>query len=244
MIVAEIGINHKGSETKALKMLKALIDTKVNAVTFQIPRRAFYAKVKKYGGPLRTVFYKKAIHMAHKGNKLIGFAIQDIAMISVLNRCGANFWKTVSGDITDNKLQAELQKTRKLTFISTGLSGENDILKVSKRYRNIKFIHTRLSPDASDVNLSAIKRIRELTGKNTAFGLHSALHEVLYLALAFGPSDIFFYVKDNKHEKYPDDKHAFVINEVDKVIGNLEKLKKAIGGIPNTPLSALKENPL
>jgi len=232
MIVAEIGINHKGSEVKALKMLKALINTKINAIVFQIPQRAFYAKVKKYGRPLHTVFYEKTIRMAHKGNKMIGFSIDDIAMISVLNKFGADFWKTLSSGIANNKLQAELQKTRKLVFISTGLSGENEILKVSKRYRNIRFIHTQLSPDAADANLSAIKRIRELTGKNTAFGLHSTLHEILYLALAFDPSDFFFYVKDNKHEKYPDDKHAFVINEVDKIIGNLENLRKAIGGIP------------
>lgn len=210
-------------------MLKGLVKTDIDAITFQIPGHEFYKKNKLYGGPLSKEFYKKAIPLAHRYNKSIGFAIADISMIPFLDSNGADFWKTLSGDISNDILQNELQKTKKTVFISTGFSGEAEIIKVSRKFKNIRFIHTQISQNIEDVNLSAIKRIKAITGKDTAFGLHCANYRVIYLSIAFEPSDIFFYVKENTRERYPDDKNAILISETDELIKNLNSLKKALG---------------
>ena len=47
--------------------------------------------------------------------------------------------------------------------------------------------------------------------------------------MAFEPSDIFFYVKDDSTEKFPDDQHAIVISNVNNAVNMAKDLKKAIG---------------
>ncbi len=203
MIIAEIGINHKGSVARATRMLKTLVGTGVDAVTFQIPKSEFYEKNKQYGGPLERGFYKKAASIAHRRKKAIGFAVSDIGIVPFLDKSGADFWKTLSSEISNDKLQAVLQKTGKPVFISTGFSGEEEIIAAGKKYNNIKFIHTQISSRIEDVNLSAIVRMGKITGKEAAFGLHCNDHHVLYAAMALGPSDIFFYVKERANENTP-----------------------------------------
>lgn len=230
MFISEIGLNHKGSEAKAFKMLKDLINTDVDAITFQVLEPALYGKIKEWGKPLSKDFYKDAIDFAHKNNKLMGFAITDKNMVPFLNSAGADFWKSLSTSISDNALLEKLQRTNKLVFIATGISNESEIVKISKKLKNIKFIHTQLSQEIEDTNLRAIDRLRRLTNKKIAFGLHCSEHNVLYLSVAFKPSDIFFYVKDNSQEKFPDDEHAIIIDNVDNLVKTLKKLKKALGG--------------
>ncbi|OGZ33192.1 MAG: hypothetical protein A2V69_01540 [Candidatus Portnoybacteria bacterium RBG_13_40_8] len=229
MFISEIGKNYKGSETRAFKMLKKLISTDIDAITFQVVEPTYYDKIKKWGGPLSKNFYKNAIDFVHKNNKLIGFAITDKKMISFLNSAGADFWKSLSTSILDDALLSKLQKTNKPIFVSTGISSEKEIIKMSKKLKNIKFIHTQLSRKIEDTNLKAIDRLRRLTNKKIAFGLHCSEHNILYLSVAFEPSDIFFYVKDNSQEKFPDDEHAIIIDNVDNLVKTLKKLKKSLG---------------
>ena len=85
MIVAEIGINHEGSEKRANTMLKALLETSIDAVTFQIPTIAYLDGTEKKRRPLSRKFYQKAIVQAHLAKKLIGFACCDIEHICFLD---------------------------------------------------------------------------------------------------------------------------------------------------------------
>jgi len=229
MFVAEIGLNHKGDEATAFRMLNRMVNTDLDAITFQIPQPAFYEQVKHWGGPLSKEYYEKAIDTVHKSKKLVGFAIVDKNMISFLDRCGADFWKSLSTSISDDNLQAKLKKTGKLVFVSTGISDEEEILNASKKLGNIKLIHTQLSPNVEDANLKVISRLRNLTGMEVAFGLHCSDLDVLYLSVAFNPSDYFFYVKENLHEDYPDNKHAILVDRVDEVVRKLKDLEKALG---------------
>ena len=229
MFISEIGLNHKGSEKRVFKMLKELVDTDVDAITFQILEPVFYEKTKEWGGSLSRNFYKDAIDFVHKNKKLIGFAIVDKNMVSFLNSAGTDFWKSLSVSILDDNLLNELQKTNKLIFVSTGISGESEIVEVSKKLKNIKLIHTQLSQKIEDANLKAIDRLRSLTNKEVAFGLHCSDIGALYLSVAFKPSDIFFYVKDNSQEKFPDDEHAIIMGNIDNVVKKLKKLKKSLG---------------
>jgi len=229
MFISEIGLNHKGSETRAFKMLRELIGTNIDAITFQVLEPTRYEKIKEWGKPLSKDFYKDAIDFAHKNNKLMGFTITDKNMIPFLDSAGADFWKSLSTSVSDNALLEKLQRTNKPIFIATGISSEGEIVKISKKLKNIKFIHTQLSQKVEDTNLKAIGRLGRLTNKEIAFGLHCSEHDVLYMSVAFEPSDIFFYVKGNSQEKFPDDEHAIIIDNVDNLVKTLKKLKKALG---------------
>jgi len=225
MFIAEIGINHKGSETRALSMLKALIATNVDAITFQIPKPEFYT-ASKWGEPLSNEFYKKAIALAHRHQKQMGFAVADRGMVDFFANAGADFFKTLSSSINDAALLGQLQKTNKPLFVSTGLSTEKEIINASKNLKNVTLIHTKLSPKLEEANLGAIEQLKKVTKKNVAFGLHCQDVQALYLAQAFKPSDTFFYVKDNRQEKFPDDNHAILIKDIDTTLGNAKSKPK------------------
>lgn len=231
MIIAEIGLNHKGSETDALVMLQDLLKTGVDAVTFQIRESPYYDETKPHKKKLSKEFYKKAIRLAKSCNKKIGFSIADESLVGYLNKSwgGVDFWKTLSWDILNYDLQNLLQKTNKIVFISTGVSGMDEIIIASKKFKNIKFIHTQLTYDINEVNLNAIRTIREATKVDVAFGLHCSNKNVLYVCLGYEPSDIFFYVKGNSKKTYPDDKHAIVLTEVDDVVQEIRLLQTAVG---------------
>ena len=103
--IAEIGLNHLGSEQIAKKYLNKLINTNISGISFQIKKEIFYKnfklainekdrsfsknfrekdfflnvlknnKVKQL--TLSNNFYKYAIKKCKDNNKLIGFAVQD-----------------------------------------------------------------------------------------------------------------------------------------------------------------------
>ena len=236
MIIAEIGINHEGSEKTAMAILKRLLKTSIDAITFQIPSQEYLDGSEPKRRPLSNNFYDIAISQTHQSNKLIGFACADLRMVEFLDGCGTDFWKTLSWDILNKELQEELQKTSKMIFISTGVSGIDDIIRVSSEYENIKFIHTQISNKIDLVNLEAIRTISNKTHKEVAFGLHCNVKDVVLVSLAYNPSDIFFYVKKDDDDSYPDGPHAFTLDEVDTTVNNIKTLKRAIGDGNKVPV--------
>ena len=166
---------------------------------------------------------------AHNVANYFGFCCGDFEQIDFLHEAGCDFWKTFSWDILNEGLQLKLQEISKKTFISTGVSGIEDVVKVSKKYTNIRFIHTQVSNEVIDVNLKAIRTIRAKTEVKVAFGLHCSEKNVIYLSLAYEPSDILFYVKSTDRNDYPDGPHAFLLSDVDKIINRINTLKQTIG---------------
>jgi N-acetylneuraminate synthase len=240
-LVAEIGLNHKGSEDRAFSLLKKLVKTDVNAITFQILADDFYQKNHSLGGPLSEKFYKKAINFVHTHHKLIGFSIKDQQQIAFFNKNGADFWKTLSTSIKADDLLKKLQATQKPLFVSTGLSSEKEIKIVAKKFRKIKLIHTQLSHEVNDANLRAIARLEKITSRKVAFGLHCPNFTLLYLSLAFNPATIFFYVKDNLKEKFPDNEHAICIDDLKEIINQIKLFSQALGnGIKKTTTCKIK----
>ncbi len=228
-IIAEIGLNHCGSAKRGQKLLEDLIKTSVDAITFQIRENEFYDQTHPRKNELPLSFYKEAIELIHNEKKLIGLAISQIEKVEIFAEMGIDFWKTLSWDLYNTKLQHLLQKNDKDVFVSTGVSSMEEILKISKKLNKIEFIHTQLNYSLKDINLQAIKTIREETHKPVAYGLHSVEHKVLYTALAFEPSAIFFYVKDDSAGEHPDDEHAISINDVEDYALGLKKLSLSIG---------------
>ena len=62
-----------------------------------------------------------------------------------------------------------------------------------------------------------------------AFGFHCSNHNAIYMSLAYNPESIFFYIKNNDENEYPDDKHAIRMDSVSTLVDNLLELPLAIG---------------
>ena len=127
MIVAEIGINHMGSEEYAETYIGALLKSKVDAITFQVRESEFYKKKKWQSFYLDDEFYKK-----------VGIAISDIKKIDFFESLGVDFYKILSRDLSNKKLIEKTLKTSKDVYISTGVSTITDIKKMLKRSKKRK----------------------------------------------------------------------------------------------------------
>lgn len=240
MLVAEIGLNHCGSQPRAQNILERLMNTNVDAITFQIREKDFYDGTHPRKVELTDEYYLEAISLVHRHNKKFGIALAQPEKVGFLKNNGCDFFKTLSWDLPNVAFQETLQHTGKKVYASTGLSGLDDIVGIGKRFPQLAFIHTQLNNEISGANLRAIETMRNATMQEVGFGLHCQNLNVLYVAVAFEPCATFFYVKDDTDGEHPDDEYALNINQVDEMTTNMKQLAQALG----TGEKTFKENTL
>jgi N,N'-diacetyllegionaminate synthase len=228
-IVAEIGMNHCGSRSRAEGLLRDLVQTRVDAITYQIREKPFYDESHPRKFEFDDDFYQEAIRCGQSHGKEVGFAIAQPEKVEALDALGCDLWKTLSWDLANASLHTLLQATGKKVYASTGVSGMDEIAETSQRFTEIDLIHTQLTEALEDVNLKAISSIQAATGRGVGFGLHCAELQVLYAAVAMEPSAIFFYVKDLTDGEHPDDGYAVPIDQVDAFAYQLKRLSSAVG---------------
>jgi len=229
MIIAEIGLNHLGKKNYLHKYLNTLVKTNVDAITLQIREPSYYEKNPKL--KLDKNMYSYVSNYLHSWNKKFGIAICDFSEVNFLNAVGVDFYKIIRNDMNSHLLIDSLIDTKKQIFVSTGMSSQDDIEKFISyigKNPNFKLNHTQLSYSVGDCNLSAISKMKKY-GLDVSFGSHCENHTVLYLSLAYKPSDILFYVRLNTKDDFPDGRHAVNINMVDEMVNNLKMLPLSIG---------------
>jgi len=231
MIISEIGLNHLGDSDYAELYLENVINAKSEAVTFQIAEKSFYETNTHNGSSLKLTneYYSKASKICHKNKIKFGIALANEEMIDFFEGINTDFYKILSKDIDNFSLLSKLGKTGKKLFLSTGLAGISEIEKAVKAIDNFKenttLIHTQLSHDLNHVNLKSIPFLQKKFGLPVGYGHHAINFNVLYLALAFNPSDLFFYVKGNSSLNHPDEEHALLLGELAEFVKNLKQYK-------------------
>lgn len=236
-LIAEIGMNHLGDESRARRLLQAVLKSGVDSVTFQVREPQFYESPETSCLRLPNDFYQEAAGTVHKAGRKFGMAICDQALIELLNTVGVDFWKTLSWDFQNEALRDALQATGKPIFFPTGLSGSQDVRDVSPSLRNGILVHTQLSLKTTEVNLKAISSMKRESGLPVAFGLHCGNHDVLKLVLAFEPHSILFYVKESG-VRARDEEHAIPIEQLTALVDDLKELGSAIGTGVKTGMEA------
>ena len=227
MIIAEIGVNHLGKIRIANNFVKRLIKTEVDAITFQILSSDRMNELQIDNLP--ETFYVEKIKEIKNAKKKVGIAISDENFINFFNKQKIDFWKVLSVDFYNKNLITNLKKTNKSIYLSIGFSSNKEIIDIKKISNKIKFIHTNLSHDIRNANLSAISRLQKTTNRQIAYGLHCDNHNVLYASVTYNPESIFFYVKNKKLNTIYDDKHAIDLNELNTILKNLIGIKKSLG---------------
>ena len=92
-VVAEIGLNHNGSEDRAWDLLKSVVDTEVDGVTFQVRENNFYNAEHPRKVELSDDFYRRAVLLAKEKGKEFGIAIAQQEKIDFFQEIGVTFWK-------------------------------------------------------------------------------------------------------------------------------------------------------
>lgn len=236
-IIAEIGMNHMGVVAYAeqyVRELGALAREGLDGITFQVREREYYHKQKSGESPFLPDGYYRiaALHTKSSGLQF-GVALSDVTKIDHFEEIGTDFYKVLSKDIGNTELVDALLNTRKPVYVSTGLSGEEEIAaflaRLGAAFANLSLIHTQLSYDDADTNLRAIRSLREKFGTRVAFGSHSRDVNALYAAIGLEPSAVFFYVKGARPIRHKDEEHAILLSQCSAVVGEIRRLEAMMG---------------
>lgn len=233
MLVAEVGLNHLGDNSLLKKYIDAVRPC-VDGISIQILSDEFFKNKVFSKFKLSKESIINFIKYSHDKGLKVGLVINDESIVDNFKSELVSFYKILSGDYNNINLFKEIAKTEcDSIYISTGLSGYDELDKIIpilvKHDNRVKLIHTQLSNEIQDVNLMAIKKMRERFKLPVAYGHHCIHEEVLYTSVGMLPESIFFYIKGEEENNYPDKLHALSINKIQLVTENLKKVKISVG---------------
>lgn len=233
-IFVEIGMNHMGDQLYADEYLETLSTVRPEGLTFQVREKEYYAKQKQSESTmLSDEYYWFAANWTKGRGMQFGIALCDAERLPFFESIGTDFYKIIRDDINNRELVDVLLNTGKPVYISTGMSGEEEIDSFIGRFdsvpSNLSLIHTQLSYEDADTNLRAIRRLRERFGVPVAFGSHSKDVNALYASLGLSPSALFFYVRGRRRIKHKDETHAVPLEQCGLVVAELRKLETMLG---------------
>jgi len=234
MIIAEIGLNHLGKEEFADLYVDTLLDSDVDAITFQIREDWFYKRTKYKNYRLSEEYYKKVSKKIRENKVKFGIALANIDPVNSTIKFNTDFYKLINKSILDFEvIDMLLSKTDKQIFASTGACNIDELdkfyNKIVKHKDRFNLVHTTLSKNIGEVNLKAINLLRDRYCLPVSFGSHCENYRVCYLSLPYEPSDILLYVKNDLPFDYPDNEHAIPLYKIKEVVKDLKTLPQTIG---------------
>ncbi len=235
MFFIEAGINHFGSENLAKKIINFFKKSSFKYLTFMIHTRKIYDDLSRKGMnfELSNDFYKYLIKKCHQSRKKVGLSVCDIKTFKTFRDLNFDFYKLMSLGINDYDLIEELRKKNKPIYISTGFKTKvSDIkkcLKILKNKKKLTLLHTPMTYNVSELNFPNINYLRKKFKLNVGYSNHNDDISTLNILSAYNPKVIFIYCKPQRIKKrvYPDDQHAFYLDELEKIKINYNKYFKA-----------------
>ena len=267
-IIAEAGVNHNGSFELACRLADAAKDAGADCVKYQTfksenlvskdAQKAEYQK-KTTGDSSQQDMLKKLelsydsfVRLKEYCDK-IGICFLstpfDFESIDFLNSLDMPFWKIPSGEVTNYPYLVALAKTGKPVVMSTGMCEMNEIadaIKVLKDNgtKDIKLLHcnTEYPTPFEDVNLTAMKTMREAFGVEVGYSDHTKGIEVPIAAVALGATIIEKHFTLDRNMEGPDHKASLEPQELKQMVCSIRNIEKAIGTGDKTPSASEKKN--
>lgn len=240
MFFIEAGINHFGDNKEVKKILRYFLNSDFQNLTFMTHTKEFYRKYKKLGFDftLTKKTYQNLIKNCHLNNKKIGLAVCDEETFKPFSELNFDFYKLLSVSINNKNLIEILKSKKKPIYISTGFKANDQKIKrcinlFSKKNKLI-LLHTPMSYKVSELNFEKINYLKKKFDLDVGYSNHNNDPKTLNFLVPFKPKSIFLYCKPSlkKNRVYPDDKHAFSFEELEKIkenymyYSNLNKNKK------------------
>lgn len=267
-IIAEAGVNHNGSIDIAKKLIDIAVNAKVDAVKFQTFKtenlvcknalKAEYQEKTTAKDESQFEMLKKLelnieahkILMKYCEDRRIMFLSTafDLESIDVLNKLGMKIFKIPSGEITNYPYLKKIGKLNKKVIVSTGMADLNEIEAAIRVLRengtnDITVLHcnTEYPTPIEDVNLNAMKTIKEKFNVEIGYSDHTMGIEVPIAAVAMGAKVIEKHFTLDKNMKGPDHKASLNPNELKSMVETIRNIEKATGnGIKKPSKSEIK----
>ncbi|BFG70381.1 N-acetylneuraminate synthase [Sediminibacterium sp. KACHI17] len=263
LIIAEAGVNHNGSYEFAKKLIEIAADAGADFVKFQTFKAdkivnksakkadyqiantnehddSQYAMLKDLEMPSQwypnLIEYSKA-----KGISFLSTGFDEDS-IDFLDELGIPFFKIPSGEITNRLYLQHIALKKKPVIISTGMASMEEIEDALKIFyeagypkKDITVLHcnTEYPTPFSDVNLLAMKNIRELLEVRVGYSDHTEGIEVPIAAVALGAEVIEKHFTIDKSMPGPDHKASLEPVELKNMVSAIRNIEQAMAGSGN-----------
>lgn len=260
-IIAEAGVNHNGSFELACKLVDAAKTAGVDCIKFQtfksnnlVSQNAQKAEYQKSTtGEGSQVDMLKKLELSY--DEFLALKVYcdkvgicflstpfDFESVDFLNSIDMPFWKIPSGEVTNYPYLVALAKTGKPVVMSTGMCEMAEIeaaIKVLKDNgtSDIKLLHcnTEYPTPFEDVNLKAMKTMRDAFGLEVGYSDHTKGIEIPVAAAALGATIIEKHFTLDRNMEGPDHKASLEPDELAGMVRSIRHIEMALGTGDKTP---------
>lgn len=261
-IIAEAGVNHNGDINIAKKMVDTAKSCGADAVKFQTAKsenvisrfapKAEYQKETTNPNESQLDMVKKLELSYDEFEELQNYCRKigitfistpfDIDSVHFLDKLDIPLFKIPSGEITNLPYLTEIGKTKKPVILSTGMSNLSEIraaVDVLKKFgtKDITLLHcnTAYPTPYEDVNLSAMKTIRDTFNLPVGYSDHTKGIEVPIASAAMGAAVIEKHFTLDRNMEGPDHKASLEPDELKEMIISIRHIEKALGSSEKKP---------
>ena len=267
-IIAEAGVNHNGDINLAYQLVDAAKAAGVDCIKFQTfksenlvshtAQKAEYQKAATGDSSQQDMlkqlelsfgeFVSLKEYCDRKGICFLSTPF-DFESIEFLNSIEMPFWKIPSGEVTNYPYLVALAKTGKPVVMSTGMCEMQEIEDAIAVLRengasDIKLLHcnTEYPTPYEDVNLRAMKTLRDAFGVEVGYSDHTKGIEVPIAAVAMGASVIEKHFTLDRNMEGPDHKASLEPQELKQMVDSIRHIEAALGSGDKKPSPSEKKN--
>lgn len=267
-IIAEAGVNHNGDINLAYQLVDAAKAAGVDCIKFQTfksenlvshtAQKAEYQKAATGDSSQQDMlkqlelsfdeFVSLKEYCDRKGICFLSTPF-DFESIEFLNSIEMPFWKIPSGEVTNYPYLVALAKTGKPVVMSTGMCEMQEIEDAIAVLRengtsDIKLLHcnTEYPTPYEDVNLRAMKALRDAFGVEVGYSDHTKGIEVPIAAVAMGAAVIEKHFTLDRNMEGPDHKASLEPQELKQMVDSIRHIEAALGSGDKKPSPSEKKN--
>lgn len=245
-IIAEIGINHKGSSKLAKKLIDSAADSGCWGIKFQYRSLDnFYNSTDEIGDEIifdelqrsnLSLSELKQLRRYAQDKKLkVGISFFTLFDFKVIKKFDDkyDFYKIPSAEFSNYELIKEVSKTKKEILMSTGGHTFNQIKKNINRYNFIKnpvFLHctSNYPTEIGSQNLDVIKELSKIKNIKVGYSSHDKQYEIVFLAAAYGAEYLERHITIDKFGDGIDDSSSSTLDEFNSmslVLNNYNEIR-------------------
>jgi N,N'-diacetyllegionaminate synthase len=264
-VIAEAGVNHNGQLDLAVKLIDAAVAAGVDAIKFQTFRaeevvspsapKAAYQKESTGTAESQLEMVKKlelsasdfAYLSQYCATRNIMFLSTpfDFGSVDLLLSLNVEAFKIPSGEITNFPFLRYVARTGKPIILSTGMSTLDEVAQAVETLREagcseLVLLHctSNYPAAAENVNLRAMKTLRDCFDVPTGFSDHTEGSEIPLAAAALGACVVEKHFTLDRSLPGPDHRASLEPPELATMVRGIRKVEVALGTGDKTPFSS------
>jgi N,N'-diacetyllegionaminate synthase len=270
-IIAEAGVNHNGSLSLAKKLIDIAVEAKADAVKFQtfladeiILKAAPKAKyhIETTGPDRKQSWYEllksqeislemhKEIIKYCKKKKIIFLSTPyDQKSCDLLYDLEVEMYKIASTDANNFQFIEYIAKKKKPVILSTAMANMKEVeisYKILKKYLKNNFAIMQCTGSypapIEEANLNVIQNYKQRFKCPIGYSDHVTDDHVALAAIALGISCYEKHITVNKKLPGPDHRASMEKKDFKKLVFNLRKVEKCMGGFEKKLVNSEKSN--